>query len=53
LPSAPGAAEDVDHPGKNMTLLEAMLSKSVENVNGKRGPQAVVAVMDQPVAIPF
>jgi hypothetical protein len=50
------AVEDVDHPGKNATLLEAMLVKSVENANGKRGPQPVVAVIDaerEPIAMPF
>ena len=47
------AAEDVDHPGKNITLLEAMLAKSVENVNGKRGPQPVVAAMDRPMEAAF
>jgi hypothetical protein len=40
------AAEDFDHPGKNSTLLEAMLAKSVENVNGKRWPQTALAAMD-------
>jgi hypothetical protein len=29
------AAEDIDHPGKNMTLLETMLHKSVDQVNGQ------------------
>jgi hypothetical protein len=34
------AIEDVDHPGKNLTLLEAMLSKSVDQVkaNGEAVP---------------
>jgi hypothetical protein len=40
------AVEDVDHPGKNMTMLEAMLAKSVESVNGRRGPHGIVAAMD-------
>jgi hypothetical protein len=40
------AAEDIDHPGKNSTLLEAMLVKSVESVNGKRWPQPGLAAMD-------
>ncbi len=48
------AIEDVDHPGKNVTLLEAMLTKSVEKVNGKMGPQPAVKLMDrEPEAMPF
>jgi hypothetical protein len=50
------AVEDVDHPGKNITLLEAMLQQSVGNVNGKKGPQPIVGVMDaerEPIAMPF
>ena len=46
------AVEDVDHPGKNVTLLEAMLTKSVEKVNGKVGPQPIVAAMEA-MAEPF
>jgi hypothetical protein len=31
------AIEDVDHPGKNSTLLEAMLTASVAKANGAKG----------------
>jgi len=47
------AAQDVDHPGRNGTLLEIMLKKSVEGVRmaGDGNAQAIVHVMDQ--AAPF
>lgn len=32
------AVEDVDHPGKNLTLLEAMLTASVAKANGEAVP---------------
>jgi hypothetical protein len=50
------AVEDVDHPGKNITLLQAMLEKSVTNANGRKEPQPIVGIMDaerEAVAIPF
>ena len=34
------AVEDVDHPGKNATLLEAMLHKSVESVKSMKQESA-------------
>lgn len=37
------AKEDIDHPGKNISLLEAMLHKSVNKANGK----------EEEVPIPF
>jgi hypothetical protein len=47
------ATEDVLHPGKNMTLLEVLAAKSVNNTNGK--PQPVIAAQDAPAEeeIPF
>jgi hypothetical protein len=39
------AVEDIDHPGKNATLLEAMLTKSLDQVKPK-GPQPIVPALD-------
>ena len=41
------ATEDVIHPdGKRQTLPELMTAYSVSTVNGKKGPQPIVATMD-------
>lgn len=41
------AAEDVFHPGKNVTLLEAMGSESVKKMTQRAKPQPVVHVMEK------
>lgn len=41
------AEDDVFHPGRNVTLLQAMGAESIKSIQSKRGPQPVVEAMNQ------